>query len=49
VYAGELSRRLTLNIRVRGMRVFKARWWVAIKLLRMAAIVAGCNIEIEKA
>jgi len=42
-----MSRHITLTVRVKGRRVFDARWWLARKLLLLSAFVAGCNIEIE--
>ena len=43
----QLSRYITLTVRVRGQRIFWARWWLARRLLLLAAWVAGCGIKIE--
>lgn len=43
-----LARRLTMKVRVTGMRRWQVRWWAARMLLRMAAAVAGMSIQIEQ-
>ena len=43
---GQMSKYITLTVRVRGQRIFWARWWLARKLLVLSAIVAGCGLEV---
>jgi hypothetical protein len=45
--ASHIGQRLTLNVRVTGLRTLRARWWFAARLLRLAARVAGCGIQID--
>jgi hypothetical protein len=37
------------TLTVRFSRITKARLWVASRLLLLAALVAGCNVEIDHA
>lgn len=37
----------TLSVKVTGLQVMKARLWLGMRLLRLAAAVIGCKIEIE--
>ncbi len=39
---------MTLNVKVTGLRVFWARWWIARHLIELAARVAGCGIRIDR-
>jgi hypothetical protein len=48
VSMGQLAQYITLTVRVKGQRIFWARWWVARKLLTLAALVAGCGLEVEE-
>ena len=45
----DVLRRCTLNVRVRltGLRIFALRVWLGTRLIRLAALVLGCNIAIE--
>lgn len=45
--AGRLNREVTMNVVVTGMRVFKARWWLAVQVLKPAQFIAGCRMAIE--
>lgn len=49
VSAASIGRNIELTLTVTGLRVFRARWWVAAQLIRMAACVAGCDIRVERA
>lgn len=42
-----LSKDVTLNIRVTGMRRWKVRQWLAIKLIALAAWVLDCNVVVD--
>jgi len=43
----DVMKGVTVTIRVTGESTFKARWYAASWLLRLAALVAGCGIRIE--
>lgn len=45
--ASRLTKHLTITVTVTGMRVWKARWWVAQRLLFLAAWVAGCGLKVD--
>lgn len=47
VPAAKAIQSLTLKVRVTGMRRFRIRMWLAIRLLKLAAWVIGTGIEIE--
>jgi hypothetical protein len=43
----EAVRSLTLQIRVTGCKVAAVRMWLGRQVLKLAAFVIGCGIEIE--
>lgn len=43
----EVMSGLTLNVRITGMKITKARLWLGEQLLKLAALVMGCGIEIS--
>ncbi|HYH39913.1 MAG TPA: hypothetical protein VD860_16955 [Azospirillum sp.] len=45
--AREAVRSVTINVKVTGVRRLRARLWLAEKLFRLGAVVAGCGIEID--
>lgn len=45
VSAPKLMQSITLRVRYLG--VLRARLWLSMKIMRLAAIIAGCGIEIE--
>lgn len=47
IRAGALNKQITMRVRVTGLRVWRARWWVAVNLLKLAARVAGCGIDVH--
>ena len=47
IKAGDLMKRVTLHVRVTGMRTLKIRLRIAILLMRLAAKVAGMGIQVE--
>ena len=47
VKAVDAMRNVTLNVRVKGIRRLAARMWVGMGLMRLAAWVVGCGIQIE--
>lgn len=42
----EVMRSVTMELRLTGVRVFRARLSVGMMLLRLAARVMGCGIEV---
>ena len=42
-----ITRDITMNIEVTGVRVWRVRMWLAVKIMRLAAWVAGVGIKIE--
>ena len=38
---------VTLVLEFHVTREWKVRYWIAVRLLRLAALVLGCGIEIE--
>ena len=38
---------ITIGVKVQGLRRFRFRLWLGQLLIRLAAIVIGCNIKIE--
>lgn len=42
----ETMRKVTLQVRVVGVRRTRARMWIGTQLLRVAAWIIGCGIEI---
>ncbi len=43
----DLCGRITLNVTVTGVRVFKARLWLGSRLFRLAAWVIGVGCEVK--
>ena len=42
-----ITKDLTVHVRVTGMNVWRMRWWVASRLMFLAAAIAGCGIELD--
>lgn len=42
-----IASRLMVTVRVRGLTPFAIRWWIAIQLIRLGALIAGCELEID--
>ncbi len=38
---------VTINVRVTGMAVAKARLWAGAQVMKLAALIMGCDIELE--
>lgn len=49
VRASGANKHITLNLRVSGLRVWRARWQLAIALIRIAAFVAGVRVHVDVA
>lgn len=45
--AARMAENITVNVTVTGLKVFRARWWVARWLLVLAARIAGCGIHVD--
>lgn len=43
----KLDKNVTLAVEIRETPNFKIRKWIATRLLVLAALVLGCNLEIE--
>ncbi|CAN5855131.1 hypothetical protein BH11PSE1_BH11PSE1_16370 [soil metagenome] len=43
--AADLAREVTLSYRITGMKVWRARLWIAGLIFQIGAIVAGVGIE----
>lgn len=43
----EAVRAMTLTVEVTGVRAARARLWLGLKLLKLAARVIGCGIDIK--
>jgi hypothetical protein len=43
----EVAAAMTLKVRVRGLRIFRVRFWLGVTLIRCAAHIMGVGIEIE--
>ena len=46
VAMGSVMRHITVTIRVTGVRRFAVRQWIAVRLLKLAAVILGCNIDV---
>lgn len=44
--ASRFNQNVTMNVKVTGMRAWKLRWLCAIWLVKLAAFVAGCRIDV---
>ena len=42
-----VMQRVTMHVRITDRRRFAVRTWVAIQLMRLAARVLGCNIDVN--
>lgn len=42
-----LMRNVTLTVRLTGHRQFVVRQWIAVRLLALAALVLGCQIDVQ--
>jgi hypothetical protein len=42
-----VTNRLTVNIEVTGLRVWRVRLWLGTHLIGLAARVMGCNIHVD--
>lgn len=38
---------LTINVRITGMKVARARLWLGTRVMMLAAVVIGCGIEFD--
>ena len=45
---GPLMRRATICVDVTGVRTWRLRLWVGMRLIALAAIVMGCGIRFDR-
>lgn len=45
--ASSLTRELTLNVRITRIGVLRFRIWLACRIIKLAASVLGCSINVE--
>ena len=39
---------MTLNVNVTGLRAWKWRVWIGLRLIRIAALIIGCGFHVER-
>ena len=44
--AQELVSQLTMTVRITGMRSFRIKRWLAVRLLWLATRILGCGLEV---
>ena len=47
IHMPELMRQTTLSIAVTGVRCARFRLWLGVHIMRLAAAVIGCNVEVD--
>ena len=47
VSAASVMRNVTMEVRITGVKTLRVRLWLAKRLIRLAAIVAGTKVEIS--
>ncbi len=47
VNAGELMHHTTMHIRITGVRTFRARIWLGVRLISLAARIMGMGVQVE--
>lgn len=48
VNINRLMPHITLHVHIAGLGEFRARRWLAIRLIRLAAHILGCDIKVEE-
>lgn len=43
----DAMRGVVLKLRLTGVKVLRARVWLALQLMKLAACVAGCSVEFD--
>ena len=43
----DVMRRVTIVVKVTGIRRGKVRNWLGVKLMELAAVVFGCSVEVD--
>ncbi len=43
----DAMRQLTLSFRLTGVRIAAARLWLGCQVIKLAALIIGCGVEIE--
>jgi len=44
----KVTEQITMNVKVTGVRRALWRLWLGVHLIKLAALVIGCNITVEK-
>lgn len=47
IQMAKVLRNVTINVRVTGMAVAKVRLWAGAQIMKLAALITGCDIVIE--
>lgn len=47
VSVAEAARNLTIEVKITGLRMFRARMWLAALICKLAALVAGCKSDVS--
>jgi hypothetical protein len=47
VHLPDAMHEVTISVKLTGRRQLRARLWIGGLLLQLAALVIGCNVEIE--
>lgn len=46
IHLNSLTKRVTLEVRIKITRQFRFRIWLAVRLVRLTAWVLGCNVRV---
>jgi hypothetical protein len=47
VTSHEIMQNLTLEVRFSGVKAFKVRTWIAVRLVKLAAVIIGCGVKVD--
>ena len=47
VPASELASRITIRVKIAGLRAWKVRLWLGLKVIALGVWLTGCNAEID--
>lgn len=45
---GSAVKHMTMQVDIAGLRVFRLRVWLGMKLIALAAWVIGCSVKVER-
>lgn len=46
VQMSDAIKRMTITVKVTGLRSFQVRMWLGVKLIQLAAFIIGCNSNV---